>query len=271
MIYDYHVHSEISFDGACSVTDCAAAAKDRGIGEICLTDHLDIGYPVKGGGCPEIDQDRYNAALEQARAAFPGVVIKKGVEAGLLGGYLGEIEQDIRINGYDFVIASQHYIVDGDPYDGDYFKNRTPQQAQELYLTELRDNIVQFDDYDVIGHIGYVDKYLHNYDHLTHRPRPFEFCDYPDLIDEILLSAIGKGNGIEINTSNYRVHGYPTPHPSILERYAQLGGEVLTIGSDSHSQQAVGFKIPEAMALAKSCGLGYVCTFTARKPQFHSL
>jgi len=270
MIYDYHVHSDISFDGECPIAACAEAARDMGIAEICITDHLDIGYPLENG-CPRIDRERYGIELKKAREAFPRVVIKKGVETGLMAGHLGEIADDVRTGGYDFVIASQHYIVDGDPYDGDYFTGRTPQQAQSLYLEVLRDNITAFDDYDVIGHIGYVDKYLHNYGHLEKKPRPFEFGDYPELIDEILLSAINKGKGIEVNTSNYRVHGYPTPHPSILKRYAELGGEVLTIGSDSHQKRYVGFRVREAAELARSCGLEYVCTFTGRRPEFHRL
>ena len=129
-------------------------------------------------------------------------------------------------------------------------------------------DLQNFDDYDVIGHIGYIDKYLEKAQGLTGGGGPFRFADFEDLLDEILRTAISKGKGIEVNTSNYFVYDYPTPHPSIIKRFVELGGEVMTMGSDAHFSDAIGHRFADAAELMKQCGVKYVCTFEQRKPTF---
>ena len=38
---DYHTHSSVSPDGSVTVSELAGAAIDRGLNEICVTDHVD--------------------------------------------------------------------------------------------------------------------------------------------------------------------------------------------------------------------------------------
>ena len=42
MLADYHVHSEFSDDSVFPVNDVCALAIERGIDEICFTDHVDF-------------------------------------------------------------------------------------------------------------------------------------------------------------------------------------------------------------------------------------
>ena len=41
-MFDYHIHSVVSFDGHDSGLALATAAKEKGLREICFTDHVDF-------------------------------------------------------------------------------------------------------------------------------------------------------------------------------------------------------------------------------------
>jgi len=51
----------------------------------------------------------------------------------------------------------------------------------------------------------------------------------------------------------------------------ELGGEIVTVGSDSHNAHDVGRFIPETLQRLRTLGFSYVCTFSERKPIFHKL
>ena len=105
----------------------------------------------------------------------------------------------------------------------------------------------------------------------TYRTKHYNISDYPDIIDELLKTAIHKGIGIEINTAGLKHKlGFPHPHPDILKRYRELGGEIITIGSDAHTASRVGQYSFDACEILKDI-FGYVCTFEGRKPIFHKL
>ena len=266
-MFDYHVHSTVSFDAYSTMEECARRAVTLGMTEICFTDHHELGYPYKDVK-PEFDYDLYFRELDRARAAAPGLVIRAGIEVALIPEMLGEIERDISGREFDFVLASQHVVRGKDPWYGDYFDDKTLRDGQRLYLEEILTDISGFTDFNTIAHIGYVDKYLDKYPRLDEHPRPFQYKDFPELIDDILKVVINRGQGIEVNTSNYYIYGYPTPHPSIIRRFVELGGEVVSIGSDAHSADVIGHEFESAYGLLRECGAKYVCTFEKRKPNF---
>jgi histidinol-phosphatase (PHP family) len=81
--------------------------------------------------------------------------------------------------------------------------------------------------------------------------------------------VIERGIGIEINTSGlaHQKVGEPFPTIDILKLYHSLGGEILTIGSDSHHADTVGAYLEDALCLAKEAGFDYIYTFDSRKPK----
>ena len=93
----------------------------------------------------------------------------------------------------------------------------------------------------------------------------------PDLLDAIFKKIIYDGKGIELNTSSFSVLGEFVPANCILSRYLELGGEIITLGSDSHYPSRVGEKIHDAKELLRSLGFKYVCTFSDMNPIFHTL
>ena len=94
------------------------------------------------------------------------------------------------------------------------------------YLEVILQNVKVYHDYCVYGHLDYAVRYCPDKNY------QFIYQDYADLIEEILKTIIEDGKGIEVNTGGYKYGlGYPNPHPDILKRYLELGGEILTIGS----------------------------------------
>lgn len=271
-MFDYHIHSARSFDGKERMEAYARAALAKGLGEICFTEHLEIDYPYEGlvGETVVYDYAAYRAEIEQVRADVPELDVKMGMEAGLIGGSLHKFSDAARGGEYDFVIASQHVVEGRDPFYGSYFDGWTLRYGQRAYLEELHRNIVAFDGFDVVGHLGYVDKYLTLYPEIG-EALPFDFEDFPELIDAILRSVITRGKGIEVNTSSFGALGWPLPRPGVIRRFVELGGEVLTMGSDAHAAADVGQSFNEVRELLLECGVKYVCTFTKRKAEFHSL
>ena len=119
------------------------------------------------------------------------------------------------------------------------------------------------DCFDSYGHLDYVVRYG------PARNLNYSYEAYQDLIDPILKTLIEKGKGLECNTGGLRYGlGHPNPCEDILRRYRQLGGEILTIGSDAHSPEQVGYGFQTASRLLAACGFRYYTVFHRRKPEF---
>ena len=154
-----------------------------------------------------------------------------------------------------------------DLYLPDFYQDKTVREAYERYLQAMLKTLQNFQHYDVVGHIGYCCKYCGNYQKL-----PFCYDLFPDLFDAILKTVIQNGKGIELNTSAAKITGgIGTPTPSILRRYLELGGEIITTGSDGHRPGEVGRFLTEGTQALKDMGFRYICTFEKRKPIFHKL
>ena len=95
---------------------------------------------------------------------------------------------------------------------------------------------------------------------------------YEEIIAECFKVLINKGKGIEINTSGLRqTYGRTFPDFNYIKLYKDLGGEILTIGSDSHSTYDLARGIPEGIELARFAGFVSTCYFKKRKPYFVNL
>lgn len=266
---DFHVHSDISPDSDESMENAARMALARGLAEIAFTDHYDEDYPYEGFDPP--DFARYFANLEQVRSAFPALAIRSATELGMMREANGKIRRRLSPWQFDFVLFSKHVVRGKDPWYEDYYAGRTLREGERDYLEEMIADIRAWDDFDVVGHIGYVDKYLGRYVNPPAETRPFEYRDFPDELDTLLRELIGRGKGIEVNTSSFTDQGQFMPGRSVLRRYRELGGEILTLGSDAHAAGRIGEHFSEALQLLADCGFRWVCTFRERKPRFAPL
>ena len=261
-MFDYHMHTRVSFDGRETGLQMATAAKHAGLKEICFTDHLDYD-PLGKMGIMAFDTDKYNAEYDALE--LPGLKIRRGMEFGMTVDNREQFKQDLQRRPFDFVLGSIHFVDDLDVYYPEYWQGKTVFQAERRFLEATLDCVKLHDDFDVLAHLTYIGKTTA---HIAPRTVPFE--EHRELIDEILKVLAQKGKGMEMNTSGVDRCGGFLPTADYFRRFKELGGEIVTVGSDAHQAHRVGQYTYDACEILKDI-FGYVCTFEDRKPIFHKL
>ena len=265
--FDYHTHTNHSFDGLATIDQMIQQAIALGLEEYAITDHLDFSYPDQRVLSPR-GIDANVKLIEQARDKYSDKIkILVGVEFGLRPD-LAEAGAKIAENyDFDIIIGSMHEINEIDFYLPNLYRGRTQREVFSLYFENMLDTIKACDCFDVLGHIGYVERYARR--HMGGQVVDLKYADYADIIDEILKAIINKNKGIEINTSGY-AYGLRRTHPQadIVRRYRELGGEIITVGSDTHHPDNVGGSFDKAQAVLEEAGFAHITRFRNRKPEF---
>lgn len=261
-MFDYHMHTVVSFDGHDRGLNMALAAKKAGLKEICFTDHLDYD-PLGKMGVLAFDTERYNQEYDSLEV--PGLKIRRGMEFGMTADNREQFRKDLQRRPFDFVLGSIHFVDDLDVYYPEYWQGKTVYQAERRYLEATLECVNLHDDFDVLAHLTYIAK-----THCHPAPRPVPFDEHRELIDEILRVVAAKGKGLEMNTSGVDRCGGFLPTADYFRRFKELGGQIVTVGSDSHACNRVGQYTFDACEILKNI-FGYVCTFESRQPVFHKL
>lgn len=263
MFWDTHMHTHFSGDSDAALADMAEAALHLGLDGVCFTDHYDYDYPEE----PELfllDFDSYRqetAALRQIYA--DRLPICFGIELGLQPHLAEHNCMVTQSYPFDFVIGSSHVVHGRDPYYPAYYEGRTESAAYREYFESILENLGTGADFDVYGHLDYVVRYGPN------KNTAYSYEKYSDIIDEILRVLIAGGKGIEVNTGGFSNGlGHPNPTEAILARYRELGGEILTVGSDAHNPQHVGAEFARLPDILRNAGFSYYTVFEGRKPRF---
>lgn len=261
-MFDYHIHSTVSFDGHDSGLTMALAAKAAGLREICFTDHIDEDpRGIITDQCFSLDA--YSSAYDGLE--IPGLTIRQGLEFGMLPGNPATLERYLAARDFDFVLGSLHYAAGEDVYYPPYWAGRDLLQGERQYLEDTLQCVREHDGFDVLAHLTYISKARHNPAHT-----PVEYAQHREIADEILKVLVSKGKGMEINTSGVDRCGDFLPPEKYLRRFKELGGEIVTVGSDAHTASRVGQYTDRACEILKDI-FGYVCTFENRQPTFHKL
>lgn len=261
MFFDYHTHSHYSFDGEEAAADMVAAASARGIEEICFTDHVDFDFPGRRH-LPDFPSRRRE--LEALGRRYPLMAIRHGAEVSLGDEACAEAAwaalRDVEL---DFVIGSVH-VVDGvDVWADRYYEGQNKAEAYRRYLEAVARMLPAFPHFHVLGHYDFVAKYA------PYPDRSVTLEDAPDAFEEIFRFLIGNGKAMEINTASWQEDA--PWGMDVLRRYRELGGEYVTVGSDTHGTERVGARIGEAMELARAAGIRYVAAFQNGEPRMHKL
>lgn len=262
IMYDYHLHTRYSMDSNAAVESMIQAAIDKGIKEIAVTDHIDYEFPNPGGNLWVVDMDDYLETLAQMQQKYRGqIVIRRGIELGIqescLDRCLRFYEQYKR--ELDFIIASRHAIGGVDPYEVNLFQSNRRHQCYEEYFEAVASMVQLFPYASVYGHLDYLVRY-------DPGEEKYSYEEFAPLLDQILTQIIANGAGIELNTSGYRVGlGRPLPPWNIVQRYRELGGTILTTGSDAHSPEDVGLSMETCYQTLRSMGFTSISTFHERK------
>lgn len=260
-MFDFHMHSSVSYDSRSSVQSMVESALEAGLREICFTDHCDYHSD------PAVPPSTFT--LETYRAAYddldmPGLTVRRGLEFGLTEWNAKEFAQWADLYPYDFIIGSVHEVAGLDPYFPDYWTGDVKADFHR-YLEQTLRCVQAHRGFDVLGHLTYVCKSVHN-----PSCAPVPFLENRDITDAIMEELVRKDIGMEINTSGVDRAGEFLPGADFLRRFKELGGRIVTVGSDAHDPSRVGQYAPEALEVLKDI-FGYVCTFQKRQPVFHKL
>ena len=283
MRVDYHVHTEFSDDSDYAMEQVIKDAITMKLDEICFTDHVDYGvkkdwdepggmiYRKGGGGEPDkmpvanVDYPIYYETFKDLSALYnKDITLKLGLEFGMQAHTIEQYEKLFARYPFDFIILSVHEVEDKEFWNQEFQQGRTQQEYNERYYEELLYLVQNYHNYSVLGHMDLITRY--------DKAGTYPFEKLKPLLTEILRTVIADGKGIEINTSSHR-YGLTdlTPSRDILKLYRELGGRILTIGSDSHKPEHLGAYIDETKQELKMLGFKEFCTFDKMKPVYHPL
>lgn len=262
---DYHLHCCFSSDSEASPESMIQQAIRLGLSHICFTDHNDYDYPPENGEILfQLDFKNYFEAITALKDKYSASLdIHIGVEQGLQPHLAEKVNSYDALNQLDFIIGSTHIVDGADPYYQTFWENRSPSTSITQYFENIYKSICTCSNFDVYGHLDYIVRYAPGKD------SEYNPLLYSDILDAILKKLIENGKGIEINTAGLR-YGLKEANPclAIIRRYQELGGEIITIGSDAHKPEQIAYcfeKIPELLAYG---GFSYYTIFKNRTPEF---
>ena len=273
---DMHMHTWFSTDSEACPRDMADEAVRKGLKTICFTDHFDKD-DLEWGEEGIFDVDAYFVEMQKLQEEYAGKLnIRIGIELGLRTYLKDYYEELTKKYPFDFVIGSVHNVpykkdAEGnilytDPAAEKLFKDRTDKEAYRLMMETTLENVRTSDCFQTLGHLDYVVRYGKS------REKEYSYTDYADIIDEILKLLIEKEKGLEVNSAGLK-YGLPFahPHPDVLKRYRELGGEIITIGADAHKPEHIAYDFAKTEEILKSCGFKYYTEFFEQKPVFKQL
>lgn len=255
---DYHMHTWFSSDSNANPEEHVQKAIEMGLDEICFTDHYDVDYP---GEKFELDIIKYTEYISKLKEKYKDkITIKIGIEMGLDPIHKNKINQLISSYPFDFVIGSIHAVGNTEFLEGGFFKGKTKQQAHTDYFNQCIACVDTFDCFNCFGHLDYIERYG------IYDDNSVDTEYFMDLIDLFLKKIIFKNKGIEVNTSGYLLRSEGFPKKSIIQRYYELGGRIITIGTDSHTSDRIGQHVDDVIEILKNIGFTDVTTFTNQIP-----
>lgn len=276
MFADYHVHTEFSDDSVYPMGTVIQDAIAMGMNEICLTDHVDYGVKIdwdcgkqiqyrNGEPLANVDYPRYMFEIDRMKRLYGNKIrIKTGLEFGIQKHTIPDFQRLFERYAFDFIILSIHQVENQEFWTQDFQRGRSQKEYQQRYYEEMLAVVRDYKDYSVLGHMDLIASYDLAGVYPFEKVRP--------VIEDILRIVIADGKGIEVNTSSHRYGLTDTmPSANILKLYRDMGGRIITIGSDSHKPEHLGAYIRETQALLKSLGYKQFCTFEHMRPIFHDL
>ncbi len=265
-IQDYHIHTNFSGDSKSEMSAVCETAIARGMREIAFTDHVDYGPDDLPNYFRPVE---YLAEIERCRARYGDrLTIRAGLEIGEPHIFAQELEAILAVGEFDLVLGSAHYADVLQCAWKLRFFEQPLRQAYEAYFRQTV-RLAAEGDFDVLTHLDLVKRDAHKFGKAYDGPEP-----YADLIRAALRSIVERGKGIEINTSSlYKGKGMAETCPSleILRWYRELGGEILTFGSDAHTPDKIGAHFDVAVDMARSVGFRRLARFERRQVSWLAL
>lgn len=266
MLCDFHFHTEFSADSETPVRSQLDRAIALGMKEVCVTDHQDYDSRLPDN-IFVMDLDHYYASMREYQQEYAGRLrMNIGLELGLLIHEKEELSRQAAAHPYDFIIGSSHFVDGIDVYYPEFYEGRSERESYDHYFDVTLKRVRELDYFDVLGHLDFVVRYGPN------RNQHYSYEAYKEQIDPILKCLIEKGKGLECNTGGLKYGlGHTNPPADVFKRYRELGGEIVTVGSDAHVPEYVGYEFERVQEMLKGCGFKYYAVFHERKPEFFVL
>lgn len=263
--FDMHTHSEHSHDSDCSIRDMAKAQMERGVDGFAVTDHFDTDSHTRydvvtpiGKAAEEVAA--LNRLLQGKCRILAGVEISEGF-------WHPEVYGKVRsLADYDVILGSVHLVRYKDltyAYSKLDFPS-LPRKTVEEYLDQYFDDMLtmlETVDFDVLCHLTCPLRYINGTFGLG-----IKRAKYDEKIDRILQRIIQKGIALEVNTSSLAKMGDFLPDVQVLERYRNMGGYLITVGTDAHAPKDAGAGLNEAVKTLKQLGFHNLFYYENRKP-----
>lgn len=266
---DFHIHSNFSGDSMEKLKNIVERGIELEMDEIAITDHLDLEFPEEVN-IFELDFENYIETLKKLKKDYKNnIKIKIGIELGLQPKLKGKYDEIFNSKDIDFIIGSFHCVRGMDVADKKFFEKYSKDEAHRIYFEEILNTIDLFPQINVCGHLDFINRYGRTvYDDY----KKINYEMHKELIDKILTKLIERNIGIEINTSALR-YGLRDFHPcrKILKRYKELGGKIITMGSDAHRALDIMRDFDKAGDVLKETGFENFCVFTQRKAEYKEL
>lgn len=262
---DFHVHSKFSSDGKATMEEIINQGIKMGLKTICFTDHMDYDYPSKYKYSFILEIEDYLKELEIMREKYASQIeLLTGIELGIQPHITDYLNDLVSKYSFDFIIGSVHVVDYMDPYYPEYWENRSEEDGIIRCFKTIKEGCENFNGFNVCGHIDYIIRYAPS---TKVKYREYSYSTYADILDEILKTLLKYGKGIEVNTSGFKYSlGHPHPKIEIIKRYKELGGEIITIGSDAHLPEHLAYDFDRAASLLKDIGYRYYTVFRDGKP-----
>jgi histidinol-phosphatase (PHP family) len=261
-LFDMHVHTTSSPDAGIPEEELAFRASSNGLGGVGFVAHVDfhpMDYCVGA-----FRADSYDAAFERALAeSDAGLRLMKGIEIGEPHRFGDQIARAVAGRSYDFVVGAIHWVGNQQILDPDPFQHGDPLELVEEYYRELL-TMTRTCDIDVLAHAGICRRGM------CRAGMDVSFDEtalWPGLMTELIDSLIQRKIALEVNTSGLRrpeAVTYPTQ--KVLSLFSTLGGRMVTLGSDTHSDPWVFYGLSEGSRLLRAEGIDSATVFEGRKP-----
>ena len=277
---DCHTHTQFSMDSEADIIACAERAAELGLAAWAVTDHCECDAWYSEGHYKDKDTIDYFDYRKCFYESVEAVTALKEKYAGrleiLCGIEMGQPQSDPAVakimtddKRLDMIVGSVHRIrKEKDFYWIDYERMTMDgiYDLLERYFLEVNE-MCRMDCFDVLGHLTYCLRYMKQRNGIE-----ADISRFDDIIADSFRILAENGKGIEINTSGLRQgFGETFPNLKYVKLFRELGGEVLSIGSDSHTVEDIAKNFEDAADMAREAGFTRLCYFRERKPVFISI
>lgn len=261
MIANYHMHTSYSDDSVFDMEDVVKTAISCGLDEICITDHIDC----VAGVDPCFPYKSYEADFLRCKEKYSDKInLKLGMEFGMQHTTIPIFENIFARGNFDFILMSCHLIDNKWLFSQEFQSGKTQEEYNIQYYEEILKLVSNYKNYSVLGHLDVIRRY--------DKQGKFPFEKIEPIVEQILKKVISDGKGIELNTSCFRYQiGDLMPSREILRLYKELGGEIITIGTDSHRPEHVDCDLRVGYNELIKLGYTQFCTFDKMQPEFHTI